>query len=74
MKKIATIAAIAAFTTLAACSKEEAPAEAVADEAAPVVTEAAPADPAVPGSVEATDGAVSPKEVSEDNPAAPAAQ
>jgi|NOAtaT_7_FD_contig_41_3391624_length_309_multi_2_in_0_out_0_1 hypothetical protein len=33
MKKIATIAAIAAFTTLAACSKEEAPAEAPATEA-----------------------------------------
>ena len=41
MKTITTLAAIAALTTLAACSKEEAPAEAVATEAA---TEAAPAD------------------------------
>ena len=34
MKKIATLAAIAALTTLAACGTAEAPAEAVATEAA----------------------------------------
>ncbi len=73
MKKIATIAAVAALTTLAACGDAEAPAEAVATEAAPVVAETAPAAdaPALDG---ATDGAVAPKEVSEENPAAPAAQ
>jgi hypothetical protein len=41
MKTITTLAAIAALTTLAACSKEEAPAEVVATEAAPAATEAA---------------------------------
>ena len=41
MKKIATIAAVAALTTLAACGEAEVPAEAVATEEAAV--EATPA-------------------------------
>ena len=71
MKKIATIAAVAALTTLAACGDAEAPAEAVATEAAPLETAPAADAPALDG---ATDGAIAPKEVSEENPAAPAAQ
>lgn len=71
MKKIATIAAIAALTTLAACGDAEAPAETTVEVPA---DDAATEEAAVATAVEATDGAVSPKEVSEDNPAAPAAQ
>ncbi len=44
MKKIATIAAVAALVTLSACGKEEAPAEVTATEAA--ATEAGNADAA----------------------------
>ena len=54
MKKIATIAAVAALTTLAACGEAEVPAEAVATEeaaaveATPAATEEAAAEEAAP--------------------------
>ena len=53
MKKIATIAAVAALTTLAACGTAEAPADAVATEevaaeATPAATEEVAAEEAAP--------------------------
>ena len=44
MKKIVTIAAVAAFATLAACSKTEAPVDANATEAATDAAADAPAE------------------------------
>lgn len=44
MKKIVTIAAVAAFATLAACSKTEAPVDATATEAATDNATEAPAE------------------------------
>ena len=71
MKKIATIAAIAALTTLTACDEAAAPAEVTATEAAntEAVTEEAGVATSVETAIDANDGAVSPREVSEENPA-----
>ena len=70
MNKFVTIAAVAALATLTACSDNAA--DAPADVATEAATEAA--TDAAAGDAAAADGAVSPKEVSEDNPAAEAAE